>query len=64
MWLYKEYNDKKSAGQTGKWQHLIHESSEYHENSSMEGKWFYKGFEDSEEFSGSWTLRMGEQPIT
>lgn len=26
VWFYKEYDNKKGAGQTGKWAHLVHES--------------------------------------
>ena len=64
MWLYKEYNNKKSAGQTGKWQHLIHESLEVQNNMSFQGKWYYKGFQYSADYSGSWTLEFGESPLT
>lgn len=60
MWLYKEYDNKQKAGQTGKWTHLIHQSIQGQENTSVKGKWFYKGYEKSDEYSGSWTLEMRE----
>ena len=56
MWYYKEYKDKSKAGQTGEWQHLIHESTQLIGNNFFEGKWFYKGFENSGNYSGLWTL--------
>ena len=46
MWMYKEYNNKKSAGQTGKWSHLVHETTSCNRD-GIEGKWFYTGFESS-----------------
>lgn len=32
LWFYKIYNDRKKAGQTGKWIHLIHESRHITQN--------------------------------
>lgn len=47
MWFYKEYDDRTKARQTGKWYHLIHESTLPQGNNSLEGKWFFKGHEGS-----------------
>lgn len=44
MWIYKEYDDKASAGQTGEWEHLVYKSTNYNDRTGMEGSWCYLGF--------------------
>lgn len=44
MWIYKEYDDREAAGQTGDWEHLVYTSTSYNDQSGMEGVWTYLGF--------------------
>jgi hypothetical protein len=47
-WFYKTYDDRTAARQTGNWEHLFHYSANIDFDAMyMEGKWFYKGFENS-----------------
>ena len=56
LWLYKEYRDRARAGQTGKWDHLVIESSHISDSGGIEGVWYYLGFEHSNEYSGNWSI--------
>jgi hypothetical protein len=69
FWFYKGYNDKEKARQTGKWEHLFHQSTLVNfETMEMEGRWFYDGFEESSSYNGTWKLENsatnGHGPIT
>ena len=50
----KKYVNKKKAGQVGAYQVLIYEGSQ--EGEFFYGKWYYKGFENEDRFSGTWTM--------
>lgn len=56
LWFYKEYDNKDYAQQTDEWEDLIYESLHYDERGGMEGRWFYHGFELTNEYSGKWKL--------
>jgi hypothetical protein len=62
FWFYKNYEDKSRAQQVGKWEHLFHKSTAINfDLLEMEGIWFFKGFENSKEYSGKWKLEnMGK----
>jgi hypothetical protein len=54
--MYKEYEDRERAGQSGNWRHLVYESSYEQTLSVMNGRWFYFGYENSNLYSGRWYL--------
>ena len=60
LWLYKEYRDRARAGQTGKWDHLVIESSKISDSWGIEGVWYYLGFEHSNEYSGNWSISANQ----
>lgn len=45
--------------QVDKWYQLIHHSTSFQDNISLKGEWFYKGFKNSNDYSGTWTLGLG-----
>ena len=51
----KIYDDRENAGQTGSFQHLIYES-DYVNDRQVQGRWFYLGYENDPEYSGTWTI--------
>ena len=44
FWMYKEYDDRTAAGQTGDYEHLVYKSTSYNDQFGMEGNWAYLGF--------------------
>jgi hypothetical protein len=56
MWFYKDYDDRFRAKQNGRWYDLVHESTSLEGNMRLEGKWFFKGYENSRRYSGTWRL--------
>jgi hypothetical protein len=64
MWLYKDCDNRRQAMEVGKLRHLIHESTLVEANRSMTERWFHKGFEGIEVFSGTWTLELAETSMT
>lgn len=52
--MIKDYDDKKAAGQTGKWEYLIYKGEEI--NGQIDGDWEYLGFKGSSEYSGMFRL--------
>lgn len=63
MWFSKDYDDKVSAGQTGEWSDLIYESTQLYPGVSLEGRWFYVGYESespSNDYAGRWLIINGQ----
>lgn len=52
--LFKDYDDKRQAGQTDGFEDLFYEGSG--RITRMEGKWAYHGHESNPEFSGTWHM--------
>ena len=44
FWMYKEYDDRTAAGQTGDYEHLVYKSTSFNDRFGMEGVWAYLGF--------------------
>jgi hypothetical protein len=54
LWFAKNYNNKKRAGQTGSWSHLLYEGQYSEETNIFTGIWYYSGYEDDSKYSGTW----------
>lgn len=55
LWFLKVYDNRRIAGQTGKWYNLLYES-EIVKNYSCSGIWFYEKYPDSNDYSGTWKI--------
>lgn len=54
FWMIKDYDDKKKAGQTGKWTYLTF--SGYERRGVIAGDWEFEGFKGDQEYSGMFRL--------
>lgn len=45
--MFKDYDDKKKAGQVDDWKYLIYVGRFSHSTYSFEGRWYYNGFENN-----------------
>jgi|JI6StandDraft_1071083.scaffolds.fasta_scaffold1376021_1 hypothetical protein len=53
--MMKDYNNKKKAGQTGKWADLFYDGRE--STDGFVGNWWYKDFAGDSKYSGKFTMR-------
>ena len=54
FWMLKVYDNKEKAGQTGRWNTLIYESTSL--GKKIKGKWFYENFQEDKNYSGKWSI--------
>ena len=54
IYFFKTYHNRSDAGQTGAYEWLVYDGVK--EKETFVGKWFYEGFENSPDYSGTWLM--------
>lgn len=58
IWMMKNYDKPKKAGQTGKWRYLLYKGVMTEDK--FEGKWWFDGFENDAQYSGKFILARSD----